>query len=224
MIHLADQRALRRVGIPIHETLLVEAAVKFLPRLFPPGAGRSLYVLREPEVGAGRPDVVALHVSPGGLTSHLERRPPIPHSTAAKSLHDTSDDGSFGVEKPYGRRLRRSMIESGWSAREIAAAAALVHDSLAIEVKLRDWRRAVRQAAKFSPLVARSALLLPGTAAEPTAASLDFYSLGLLQADPRARVRWVKNAPPQTLPPYARLWLLELLARGLRDGSAQRLS
>lgn len=116
------------------------------------------------------------------------------------------------------------MIESGWSAREITAAAALVHDSLAIEAKLRDWRRAVRQAAKFSPLVARSALLLPGTAAEPQATSLDFYSLGLLEADPRARVRWVKSAPPQDLPAYARLWLLELLARGLRDGTAQRLS
>ena len=224
VVRLTNELPTRRVGVPVKEGLLVDTAIRRLPKLFPPGPGRSLYVLLEPEIGAGRPDILALHVSSNGLAAHLSHRPRIPHSTAAKALHTASEDESFGVNREYGRRLRRSMVDSGWTPKEISDAARLVRDSLAIEAKLRDWRRAVRQAAKFSPLVARSALLMPQGLPVDAELSLDFYRLGLLEAGPRSSVRWSHPSPRQDLAPFARLWLLELLARGLADGTAQRLS
>lgn len=218
---LDDPRA--RVGRPIHETRLVDALVPCLGAVFAPGAGRSVYLLREPELGRGRPDLIALLASPTGVAAYRRRGLRLPHLTAAFAVDGATDDGALGVSRDYARKVRRHLTATGWNSQALHSAE-LVYDSLAIEAKMDDWRRAVRQASKFQSLSHRSALLLPDAVAQRTDSKmLKFYEIGLLGVA-GTNVCWRRTAPKRMPEIGARLWLLELLVRGLEAGSAYKLS
>jgi hypothetical protein len=215
--------AARSVGRPIHEAKLVGALIDRVPEVFPPGRGRSLYILREPQLGRGRPDIIALLVSSAGLDAYQRRGLRLPHLTAALSLGPQTDDIGAGITNDYARKVQRRLGHLGWNEHKLRLAS-LVYDSMSIEAKMDDWRRAIRQASKFQPLTHRSALLLPeGVAQRASVTALEFYGLGVLSVSGTA-IEWQREAPKRVPAIAARLWLLELLLRGIEDNSAYKAS
>jgi hypothetical protein len=209
----------RPVGVPTHELALMSALARDMWRLDRPGPGRVNFVLFEAEVGAGRPDAVVLTVSRNSLEKFRATGLRIPTPTASRALTDTADS-SLGISVQYARSLRRRLEAEGWTSREFQQGAAIIHDSLAIEAKVSDWSRALRQVAKFQPTTHRSAILMPEMAAtrvpRPT---IEKNGIGLL-AESHGRTEWMTPAVGQDLSPQRRLWLLELLLRGLDAGVA----
>lgn len=213
-----------RVGEPLHERVLTDAVVKTAGQLMPPGPGRSVYVLSEPELGNGRPDIIMLAASSLAVKAFAQRGLRLPHSTAARVLDPDADFERLGVGPSYGRRLRAQLLATGWSTSLAAQAGNIVHASLGIEAKMKDWRRALRQVSRFRSSVGQSALLVPAAVAEKVnQTSLEFYRSGLLSMNDEG-VAW--SVPPidQAIDGSRRLWLLELLLRGLEDGSAHKFS
>ena len=97
-------------------------------------------------------------------------------------------------------------------------------DSLAIEAKLKDWRRALRQVSTFAGLVNRTAILMPEVVSMRIPSDfLDFYGTGVI-AESKDRVYLHHSPPPRPLNLSAQAWLLELLIRGLEQGTAYRYS
>lgn len=219
----ADTAIRQRVGEPIHETALTLLAQRRADRILPPGPGRSLYVLLEPELGRGRPDIILMAVSSAALSAFTRASLRLPTLTAARALDLTVADSDLGVTDKYARQLRRELSLNGWNLSD-AARRTLVGDSIALEAKIRDWSRAIRQAAVYADWCHRSALLMPSKAAKRVPSSaLDFYGLGLLDAK-NSRVSWEAPAPKRHLRPAVQFWLIELLIRGLENGTAYRFS
>jgi hypothetical protein len=143
--------------------------------------------------------------------------------TAALTLGTETDEIGAGITNDYARKVQRRLDHLGWNEHKLRLAN-LVHDSISIEAKMDDWRRAIRQASKFQLLTHRSALLLPdGVAERVSRAALEFYGLGVLSVSGTA-VEWQREAPKRVPAIAARLWLLELLLRGIEDNSAYKAS
>ena len=145
------------VGVPIHEVALQEAIGRQFSRLFAPGAGRSVFFITEPELGFGRPDAVLLTLSVSSLNAFLRRGLRLPSLNAAKSLAG----GGTNLTDKHARSLARQLERSGWSERALKDAGGVITDSLAVEAKLAEWRRATRQAAGYRVGAGRSVVLLP---------------------------------------------------------------
>lgn len=206
------------VGVPTHELALHKALNSQFGRLFRPGSGRSVFLLQEAELGFGRPDGLVLAVSAIGLKSFVQRGLRLPSLAAARSL--TGD--SSNVSEKHSRHLLRRLEEAGWTNRDLVQAAALVHDAIAIEAKMSDWKAAIRQASRYKVGAGRAAVLLPhriGTLVEPR--NLLAHGVGLL-VEERQKIQWATPAPSSEASPAQRAWLLELLIRGLENGEAQR--
>lgn len=208
-----------RVGQPTHELRLIYSLERNLWRLCRPGKGRVSYVLFEPEVGAGRPDAIVITVSKGALERFRATGLRVPTPSATRALTDT-DEMALGLSPQYVRALRRQLSLSGWSPREFDRAARIVNDSLAIEAKISDWRRALQQVVKFQVTAHQAAILMPAQAATrlpgPT---LEKYGIGLI-AEAEGKSEWSVSPRRYELPEFSRVWLLELLLRGLEDGTA----
>lgn len=206
------------VGVPIHEIVLHDALGRQFGRLFSPGAGRSVFVLREPELGFGRPDAIVLTLSSSALEAFRSKGLRLPSLNAAKSLVGA---GSSLTDK-HARALARDLERNGWTARDLARAAGMVADSVAVEAKLSEWRRAIRQAAGYRVGAGRAAVLLPSrVAALVDVRNLESHGIGLLAED-RGRISWSVVAPRSDTSTSHRAWLVELLLRGLDSGTAQR--
>lgn len=208
------------VGVPTHELALHNALNSQFGHLFRPGAGRSVFLVQEAELGLGRPDALILTVSAYGLESFAQRGLRLPSLAAAKSLMGDSSN----VSKKHSRHLSRRLEESGWTNQNLKQAASLVHDAIAIEAKMSDWKAAIRQASRYKVSVGRAAILLPHrVGALVESRNLEAHGLGLLVEDQR-RIRWAVPAPVSAADSTQRAWLLELLIRGLEDGGAQRVT
>ena len=206
------------VGVPIHEVALHDAIDRQFSRLFAPGAGRSVFLVSEPELGFGRPDAVLLTLSVTSLNSFLRRGLRLPSLNAAKSL---AGAGTSLTDK-HARALARQLERIGWSERALKDAGGAITDSLAVEAKLAEWRRAIRQAAGYRVGAGRSAVLLPArVGALVDDRNLASHGVGLLVED-RGRVEWSVPAPRTEIGVSHRAWLLELLIRGLESGTAHR--
>lgn len=206
------------VGVPIHEVALHNALDRQFSRLFAPGGGRSAFVLSEPELGFGRPDAILMSVSPSSLDAFRRRGLRLPSLSAAKSL---AGAGTNLTEK-HARTLARDLARNGWTEQALRDAGGLIADSLAVEAKLAEWRRAIRQAAGYRIGAGRSAVLLPARIRSLVdERNLNSHGVGLMVED-RGRIQWSVAAPRAEISVSHRAWLLELLIRGLESGTAHR--
>lgn len=219
-----DDTEKRKVGIPIQELILTRALQEKASLVYPPGAGRSLYVIPEADLGAGRPDIILLTVSSNGLQAYAQRRLRIGSAAAAKVLDPGVSSEETGVTAGTARSITRSLQLDGWRKRDFVHASHLIHDSLAVEAKVKDWKQAARQVSKFRRYFHQSAVLMPErSVTQQLQRTLHAYGCGLIQHQ-APNLRWVEHPVPSPPPPWARVWLLELLLRGLDDGSAYRLT
>lgn len=206
------------VGVPTHELVLHDALDRQFSRMFKPGAGRSVFLLSEPELGFGRPDALLVTLSVASLNTFLRRGLRLPSLNAAKSL---AGAGTSLTDK-HARALARQLERAGWSGRTLKDAGGLITDSLAVEAKLAEWRRAIRQAAGYRIGAGRSAVLLPArVGALVEERNLASHGVGLMVED-RGRIEWKVPAPRAEIGLSHRAWLLELLIRGLESGTAHR--
>jgi hypothetical protein len=193
------------VGVPIHEVALHDAIDRQFSRLFAPGAGRSVFLVSEPELGFGRPDALLLTLSVSSLNSFLRRGLRLPSLNAAKSLAGT---GTNLTEK-HARSLARQLERADWSPRALDEAAGVIKESLAVEAKLAEWRRAIRQASAYRVGAGRSAVLLPArVGALVDDRNLESHGVGLL-VEERGRIEWSVPAPRAEIGVSHRAWLLE---------------
>lgn len=204
------------VGSPIHEIALHDAIANRALSILRPGPGRSLYLLVEPELGFGRPDAILLVLSATALATFRQRQLRLPSLTAARSLGEES----HGVTVDHARALSRALRQAGWDDSALRVSGNMIHDALAIEAKMSEWRRAIRQATAYRLGTGRSAVLLP----EPVARRVDqrnlaVHGVGLLAQSHNA-LEWITESPRREISMSSRAWLVELLLRGLDDGSA----
>lgn len=191
-----------------------------------PGPGRSVYVVEEPELGgAGRPDLIFVTIAAATLRAYQKAGLRLPSQASARLLdvsHVAATSG--GISATYAQNLRRGLAVRGWTQGDAEHFASMVTDTFAVEAKIRDWKRAMHQVARFRRMFDRSAILMPSRELPPeTWRSLDFYRCGLLFRD-NNRFHWVRE-PIATAPPmWSRVWLLELTLRGLESGRAYKLS
>jgi hypothetical protein len=212
----------RRVGVPIQERLLTNALLANVDSVLRPGVGRSVFAIQEAELGAGRPDVILLSVSVGAVEAFRRTGLRLPSQLAARALDPALSEEDIGVTRAHLRSVQRDLRERGWSGAIVERSASVVHDSLAVEAKVKDWRQAVRQVSRFRRLFHRSAVLMPSRPrSEASQLALDVYGCGLL-LEHESTVRWERGSVRSEPQQWARIWLLELLVRGLDDGSAYR--
>ncbi|GAB3077628.1 hypothetical protein GCM10027080_24660 [Pedococcus soli] len=220
----ADRGRGRRVGEPTHELALTRALGSSIGELFRPGPGRTTYIIFEPEVGRGRPDAIAVQISAFALGALRREGLRLPHLTASRAALASDETDGFGVTGAYGRQLRTRIRTAGWTERRATSVSNLIVDSLAVEAKMKDWRRALRQVAAFRPYAHRAALLVPQSlTARVDPVGLDVYQAGLLRED-HGQVAWERSAPRREIDPAASAWLVELLVRGLDNGTAYSAS
>lgn len=214
-----------RVGVPIEERALVDAFLMRCAEFFRPGPGRSVFVLEEPDLGgSGRPDLVFVAIAPSALRKYMESGLRLTSQASARVLDPSLNADQLGVSTSYASALRRSLASQGWSSASPERLAAAVADTLAVEAKMRDWKRALNQVSKFRRLFHRSAILMPERPLPAdTYRSLDFYGCGLLFRD-GDEFTWEKTPGAGSPSVWSRLWLLELIVRGHQNGTAYRLS
>lgn len=212
----------RRIGVPVQEGLLTAG---FLQRVYGakrPGLGRSTYVLLEPQLGAGRPDVVLLTISPSALEWFRRSDLRLPSPLAARAADPRSDITSLGVSKSHALAVRRNLERQGWLDADFARISNIISESVAIEAKMRDWKSAIRQVAKFRGLFSQSAILMPRRPLPDAAfTALAYYDCGLLFFEDDKFI-WERRPQLRETPAWARVWLLELLLRGLETGAGYR--
>jgi hypothetical protein len=205
----------RVVGVPVQELEFIQSFLPHMHRVITPGAGRRLFVLQEVDVSMGRPDLIALSCSPSALEAFGRKRLRLPSYAAARVLDPTVPVGQTGVSKPYERRLRATLEESGWTSRVVPKAARVISYSVGIEAKIREIPRAVRQVARFRALFDRAAVLAPQSPAKMiTMPLLDSYGIGLIQPNQESW-SWTAESKQRPVSIASRLWLLELLQREL---------
>lgn len=128
------------------------------------------------------------------------------------------------MTRSYERALRKDLDDLGWTSSAAVRVAGIVSDSLAVEAKIGDLKRALQQVSRFRRGFHRSAIVMPTRRiSEELSRSLDFYGTGLLTQGPEG-FEW-QRVPNEVEPAiYSRLWLLELVMRGVENGTAYRLS
>lgn len=211
------------VGVPIHEAVLVDYLKRAITELFPPGSGRSTYVLLEPELGSGRPDLIVLTVSTQSVAKFRKSGLRLSSLTAARSLDSSLSPKDLGVTERYAASLRKK-IPSQLRVNELRSFSSSIHEAIAIEAKMSDWRRATLQAARFQGLVDRAILVMPEKKAQNIPPlTLERYGLGVL-IESGQNIAWKTKGKRHDTSQSNRLWLLELLIRGLENGTAYNAS
>ena len=212
----------RRIGEPIHERRLTENLVTSVGDIVRPGPGRSVFVIEEADLGSGRPDVVLMTINTGALAAFRNSGLRVPSPLAAKILDPGFSENDLGVGRGHARALRRDLEVCGWSGVQAERVALTLHDSLGVEAKIKDWRQAVRQVSKFRRLFHRSAVLMPRRVLpQQLKVAMEFYGCGLLFQE-ASKIEWQRASSLNEPKVWAKLWLLELLLRGLDDGTAYR--
>lgn len=203
------------VGVPVAEKLLTDSLVAQVHRLYPPGAGRSIYLLPEAGTRRGRPDLLMVHASSTAVVAHAARGLRLPSPAAAYAITSSANEAvRASVSTTRTRRLRQEMLEVGWTRATAARAASLVHFSVAIEAKVRDWRRGFRQVSHWGPVAHRSAILMPERQlllVPPEV--LRTYDVDLLAQMPGGNIEVTRSGRQVEPVAGARLWMLELVIR-----------
>ena len=214
-ILLSSQSTRPSVGVPVAERLLTDSLVAQARRLYPPGAGRSAYLLPEADTRRGRPDLLVVHVSSTALGAHAARGLRVPSPAAAYAITSTANEESrAGMSATHMRRLRQEMLQQGWTQPVSARTATLVHFSVAIEAKVRDWRRGFRQVSHWGPVAHRSAILMPERQlllVPPEV--LRTYDVDLLGRTSAGGIELARSGRQIEPAAGAKLWLIELITR-----------
>jgi hypothetical protein len=126
--------------------------------------------------------------------------------------------GRSGMSAGWQREILARLQRRGWLQRDLRPAVPvrqLVGDSLIIEAKVADWRRAVSQLARTRSLAHRSALAIPVERQRLVArAYLKKSGLGLVTIATDGHVRWLRQPVRSELSLASDLWLVELVLRG----------
>ena len=219
MAHDAGLGVRRRVGVPIHERRLTDSFLNQVPTVFRPGVGRSNFVLQEVELGAGRPDLVIVTMSPTAFAAFRSSGLRLSSPAAARAVDLTTPLDKLGISRGYATALRKQLASDGWFDVDPQKVASIVTDSIAIEAKIADWRSAVRQVAKFRRHFHRSAILMPWRHMPPeTAQPLAVYECGLIFQDGDS-FNWDREARRVEPSVSSMLWLLELAMRSVERGT-----
>lgn len=201
--------------MPIAERLLTDSLAAQVHRLYPPGPGRSIFLVPEADTKRGRPDLLVVHASSAGVNAHIARGLRVPSPAAAYAITSTAEDESgASVSTTHTRRLRQEMRHRGWTRDTAARAANLVHFSIAIEAKIRDWRRGFRQVSHWGLVAHRSALLMPARQLQLVPLEvLRTYDVELLSQAPQGHIEIARPGRHVNPAEATRLWILELLVR-----------
>lgn len=214
----------RRVGVPKAEAHLTSQLARSAGVLFAPGPGRSSWLILEPKTGFGIPDALMVQASSQAVLFAQRRGLRIPTLSAARVLAAGDDGSSPGLSPQHARAIELRMIREGWDSNGVRRQSDLVHDSLAVEVKLTDAKRALQQLNKFRVSVHRAAVCMPATTAHRASRStLEHLGGGLIVADTDG-MRWEVSPTRREIPLYRRLWLAELLLRGIESDAAYKFS
>jgi hypothetical protein len=209
------------VGVPIHETRLTNAAANAAGDLLPGSA--SLLVLHEVPIGIGRPDLVVLRVDVTRLAWRRVAGLRLSgyHEAVVLGALRSGRLGELGLSRPYARRLERSLVDRGWL--DLASDDPVVSDSLVLEAKISDWRRALLQLSQVRWAAQQAALVVPDRLADriPDIA-LTRQGMGVLGVDDSDEIGWSRPASPRALPFELDAWLGELALRELAEASGSR--
>ena len=208
-----------RVGVPLHEVRLTNALEAGARDLFRPGVGRNAITVPEPDMPAGRPDLVAIAVSRRTVDFRRNRGLRLStHSEARVLARAVHSERTTGLSEGSERDIRLRLQIRGWlrpNGSPAVPVEARVGDSLIVEAKVSNWRRAVSQLARIRDAAHRSALALPtecvGRVGRPF---LRKNQLGLVTVDTGGRVAWRRSSPRREISLAADLWLVELAIRG----------
>lgn len=205
-----------RVGVPFAERAITDALAVHARALFPPRSGRSLYLLREVEIGIGRPDLLLLVASPRRVEARREAGLRLGNLTEAEILGAARNDYSSRHTLSHRRAVLARLADRGWVSGQKTVRIPLgpvVADSLIIEAKVADWGRGIVQLSRSRWLSHRAALAISATLnhrVRRTALRANGLGLLLLAGD---EPRWQVAAPRRSLSVGADLWLTELLIR-----------
>jgi hypothetical protein len=211
------------VGIPGAEAQLTRAAIDCAADLIRPGAGRSLFVLAEVEIGIGRPDLLFLTASSVAVGARRKQDLRLQNWVEARVLGSWLNQGTAtGVSPSHVSAVSRRLRMRGWTAKKAETALPLVADSLVVEAKVSGWKSGLAQLARTRRLTHRSALLLPTTGNRLVdRRRLKRGNVGLILFDQDGGVSWRRKAPKRSISPAAKLWLGELAIRASEDGRSQ---
>lgn len=224
LIPAGDSKGGRRVGVPKAEAHLTAQLARSAGALFAPGPGRSSWLILEPKTGFGIPDALMVQASSQAVLFAQRRQLRIPTLSAARVLAAGRGGSAPGLSPQHARAIELRMSREGWDSDGVRRMSDLVHDSLAIEVKLNDAKRALQQLNKFRVSVHRAAVCMPATTAHRASRStLEHLGGGLIVADMDG-VRWEILPTRREIPSYRRLWLAELLLRGIESETAHKFS
>jgi hypothetical protein len=214
------------VGTPGAEAMLTTAAARSAKDLLSPGAGRSLFLLTEVEIGIGRPDLLLLTASSRAVLARAAHGLRLQNWVEARVLGSwLTGNEMTGVSREHAASVAKRLQGRGWTLARAERGVPLVADSLLIEAKVSSWKSGLAQLARTRRMAQRSALLLPQTANRLVERQrLERGSVGLLVFDPGSGIRWQKKAPSRAISPAARLWLGELAIRALENRRVQTLS
>lgn len=212
---LAPSTTRTAVGVPVAEKRLTDQLVAQVARLYPPGAGRSVYLIPEAGTHRGRPDVIVVHASPIGLATFASTGLRLPNPAAAHAITTTSDDAvPASITTGRIRRLRQEMKLAGWTHSTALRAARLIHFSVAIEAKVHDWRQGIRQVSHWGAVAHRRAVLMPqARLLNVPPRVLETYDIDLLAETTSGRIEVTRKGQSVEPDPGTRLWMLELLVR-----------
>lgn len=198
----------KRLAQPRQELLLTRSLAISAPQLFKAGRGHAIALIFEADLESGRPDALALTYSPVRLRSFFRSRPRLKSRNAALELSRSYLEGSS------------DWSQGGWSSKAVEIAAEMVRDSVAVEAKMSDWGRALKQATSFGVVAERTAILMPVNRAETLARREDFPpGIGLIGQQAEL-AQWIRPSERRAPGLAARLWMTELLARSVERGVA----
>jgi len=218
---------------PTHELALLNSAMMAAGQL--PGARRGVIIVPEMTGPYGIPDLTALVGDPAALAARLELAvPPLLHEVDAGVVAvahvkrpSTPRDLSISLGWPEETVVRRlpSLVRAG-ALCEVRSngfvrprALAPLGRLYAIEAKVRDWRRGVRQARTYG-VWADSYVLIMGELALSAVRELTEEvrgdSGGLV-----VQGRWVRRPGVRAVPLKRRLWATEHLVAAIQDDPHQ---
>ena len=215
----------RAVGIPVDEVVITEAVIAQHRRLMPPGRGYQTFVLEQAQTTEGRPDIIFVVASPRSIRWYTRSVPRLKSKAECEVISTmmtqrlastpSAVSARLGVSERYVASVMRDMQQRGMTVDVAERISKIVRNSLVIEAKVRDWRRAIWQAHRFSGMMDMVAIAMPKDAkALIDSAYLQRIGTGLLCVD-GDKTEWSVRPAKLNVSVGSRLWLTELVARSV---------
>ena len=217
------QRVASTVGLPTVERALTDLLGQHAATMIDVRDSDRLLYLPEVPFPGGRPDGLLIVVSSAGLAERRRAGLRLASLTHAQILESHLTVTPSGYSPSWVARVSKQLRADGWLTRDHRArpVGRLIQASLAVEAKMSDWRRGVRQLCRTRWMVNMAALLLPSEVQHRASRTLLRHNrIGLIVAHGDS-LRWQVTAPNMALRPAGDLWLSELAARALEGECVQ---